>query len=204
MSEILTTNEKVSKLEEKIDKVLSVLNPEKKVNEENSELVDKFDLFRAEMKEYVAGLKPTSEKEYQDEYSTSFDKRMWGYAGIGFIASALLTVVTYKFILFFFPLAFSLFFAYSLIVLGLLHDKYLLPGNTIRRIANDSLSASIFWLAFTIASVAGFAIGNSIISDPFGGEERGVKQEQVRYIENSTPSTSSDTVRLGKGDATED
>lgn len=199
-----TTNERLTLLEEKVDRVLRLLNPEAAESREQKELFEKFDLLKAELERYLQGLRKElncSDEQYDE---ARFHRTTWVYAVSGFSLSALFTVVTYKVALFFFPLAFSLFFAFSLVLLGLLHDKYLLPGNTIKRIAQNAVSASIFWVALTIASVAGFAIGNSIVSDPFGGEERGAKASSERYIEAPTPRSSGDTIQLGSGGATED
>lgn len=201
-----TTNERIEGLEEKMDKILSIINPETAIDDANKPISDKIDNFLKEVRGYIDRLKPQSEKEVEldDEDTPKFERNMWTYAVTGFSASAFATVITYNFIMFFFPLAFSLFFSFGLIVLGLLNDKYLLPGNTLRRIARNAISASIFWLAFTLSSVAGFFFGTSIISDPFRGEERSNKQEQVRYIDTPTPSVDSDTIRVGEGNATED
>jgi len=198
-----TTNERIAQLEEKVDKVLRLLNPE--TEPDNRELFEKFDALKEEIKAYLDNLRHNYNLEGEDvPDDEKFNRNMWYYAAAGFSFAALATVVTYKVALFFFPLSFSLFFAYSLILLGLLHDKFLLPGNTIKRIASNAVSASIFWLAFTIASVAGFAIGNSIISDPFGGEERGAKANAEGYIEAPAARGSGDTIQLGPGGATED
>ena len=196
-----TTNERLDAFESKLDKALAILTPEQATKPENAELFAKLD----ELSKQIASVKTgnasvSSEFDIEEENSPKFERNMWNYAALGFLASAILTAITYKLILFFFPLAFSLFFAFSLIGLGLLHDKYILPGNTIRRIASNAISASIFWLAFTIASVAGFSIGNTIISDPFGGEEGSAKQANERYIDNPAPRYDSDTIQLGGGE----
>lgn len=199
-----TTNERLTLLEEKVDKVLRLLNPEGAESREQKELFEKFDLLKVELEKCLQGMRGGINCDDEPYDEGKFNRNKWVYAGFGFSLSALATVVTYKAALFFFPLAFSLFFAFSLILLGLLHDQYLLPGNTIKRIAQNAVSASIFWLAFTIASVAGFAIGNSIISDPFGGEERGAKANAEGYIEAPAARGSGDTIQLGPGGATED
>jgi hypothetical protein len=201
---MLTTSERMTSLEEKMDKVLKLLNPEREEPASNQELLAKFEIFQEEMNRYLSDLKPTSDATADIEAEPeSFYRNMWLYGASGFVFSAILTAFTFKFATELFSLAFSLFFAFSIVCLGLLHDKYLLPGNTIRRIASNAISASIFWLAFTIASVAGFSIGNSIISDPFGGEERGSRQEQIRHNDNSTAPASSFELPVGEGNASE-
>lgn len=199
-----TTNERLTLLEEKVDRVLRLLNPEMAESNEHRELFEKFDQLKAEIERYLQGLRQEFNLGNDDYDEVKFNRNMWLYAVSGFGLSALATVITYKVSLFFFPLTFSLFFAFSLVLLGLLHDKFLLPGNTIKRIAQNAVSAAIFWLAFTIASVAGFAIGNSIISDPFGGEERSAKASQERYIERPEARGGGDTIQLGSGETPED
>lgn len=207
-----TTNERLDNLEGKLDKIINQLSPTSAEPQgDNADVLAKIDDLRKDVLDSMLNTEditkllslfnanPAKIDKFDEKESPNFERNMWYYAIIGFTASAVLTMITYKFALFFFPLAFSLFFAFSIVGLGLMHDKYLLPGNSIGRIANEATSASIFWLAFTLASVSGFAIGNSIISDPFGGEERGSKQVQERYIETTAPRPDSDTLRLGEG-----
>ena len=198
-----TTSERLDSLEDKMDRVIKYLNPDKEETNSNGELLSKFEEFKQEVRVLIDSTKGLCLLDIEEE-DKNFYRNMWNYALIGFSGSAVLTILTYKFSLFFFPLAFSLFFAFSLIGLGLLHDKYLLPGNTIRRIASNAIASSIFWLAFTIASVAGFSIGNTIISDPLGGEERSNRAEPTRYFDNTAAPESGYELRLGEGAASEE
>jgi len=202
-----TTNERIIELEKKIDDVLKAVSPQEDVADNSINISKQLNDFKDDLLDMLNS-KVNNEciSDLEEDNSGKFVRNMWNYAVGGFLISAILTALTYKFILFFFPLAFSLFFVFSLVGLSLLHDKFLLPGNTIKRISNNAIASSIFWLAFTIASVAGFSIGNSIISDPFGGEERSrtAKASQERYIETTPAPNGSTKLRLDSGGASEE
>lgn len=205
MGELLTTNERISKLEQKIDDLRDAINPvevkpDDAIMRKLEQLTDKIDKLAVNNAQLVNDYIP--EDVLAD--SGTLHRDSWIYAVVGFSATAILTSLTYKFAIFFFPLSFSLFFAFSIVLLGLMHDWFLLPGETIRRISSNAIAAAIFWLALTVASVAGFAIGNSIISDPFGGEESHNKSKQVRYIDDPATRESGEPIRVGEGNASEE
>ncbi len=203
---MMTTSERLERLESQFDMLAERISPKQEEINPNKDIIEKLNEFKSDILDYVSINRSGGEckEDLKEDDNPKFERNMWNYAIGGFLISAIITALTYKFILFFFPLAFSLFFAFSLISLGLLHDHFLLPGNTIRRIASNAIASSIFWLAFTIASVAGFAIGNSIISDPFGGEESHRNASVERHIEAAPTSESSKELRLGSGEAREE
>lgn len=207
MNEILTTNERLTKIEvginDKLDKALAFLNPAKAEKAENAELFEKFDLFKEEIRNILTGLGTTNTtaKATEDEFpeDTQFTKKAWSFVSIGFIASSVATLLSYKLALFLFSFCFSFVFGFAALAFGLAADYFLIPGNSIGRMAKNAIAIAIFWAVFTGSIVVGFSIGNSIISDPFGGEERSSKQVQERYIETTAPRPDGDTLRLGEG-----
>lgn len=201
---IQTTNERLTSLEEKVDSVLKLLNPESDEQNANKELFEKIDEFKFEMKKYVEDLKKSHGENLDDDESPNFDKNIWYFVSSSFTISIILSAIAYKVSLPMFPFAFALLFTFGMLLLVLLQDKFLLAGNTLRRIAQNALSASIFLFMCAVITVAGFFIGTSFVSDPFRGEESHSKQEQIRYIEKPTTSGSSDELRVGEGNATED
>jgi len=207
MSELLTTNERISKLEQKIDDLRNAINPvevkpDDAIMQELEQLADKIDKLAVNKSQLNGDYIP--EDVLAD--SDNLYRNAWIYVGVGFSVSAILTAITYNVAsaIFFFPLAFSLFFTYSMMLLGLAHDWYFIPGNTLRRIASNAISASMLWLVLTFLTVAGFAIGTTIISDPFGGEEGNSKSKQVRYIDDPATRESSEPIRVGEGNASEE
>lgn len=207
MKELLTTNERIGKLEEKVDSVLKLLKPDSDEQNDNKELFEKFDEFKKEMVIYLDGLKKSSESEFdysEDDENPNFNRNMWYFTLIGLLLSISLSVISYQVSMPMFPFAFSLLFTFGSLKLFLLIDKYMLKGDTIGRISKNANSAVRFLFIGAIFIVAGFHFGTSFLSDPFGGEESNSKQEQIRYIENPAPSRSSDELRLGNGEASED
>lgn len=205
MPTIQTTNERLASLEQKIDRALKLINPEIDEANANKELFDKFDEFKKEMKYYVEDLKKSSVEIYDDDNeSPNFDKNMWYFVSTSFTLSIIMSAIAYKVSMPMFPFAFALLFTFGMLMLVLLQDKFILAGKTLRRIARNALSASIFLFMCAVITVAGFFIGTSFVSDPFGGEEGNSKPKQIRYIENPAPSRNSDELRLGNGEATED
>lgn len=204
---IQTTNERLTSLEEKVDSVLKLLNPESDEQNDNKELFEKFDEFKKEMVIYLDGLKKSSETEFdysEDDENPNFNRNMWYFTLIGLLLSISLSVISYQVSMPMFPFAFSLLFTFGSLNLFLLIDKYMLKGDTIGRISKNANSAVRFLFIGAIFIVAGFHFGTSFLSDPFGGEESNNKQKQERYIENPAPSRSSDELRVGEGNATED
>lgn len=145
--------------------------------------------------ESIAAREPATEApataDFVDEEEPAdhrvFANKRWLFVSAGMASSALLSALMYKWCLPLFSTAFGVTFVFVMISLALIIDRYYWPGNTIRRIASNAVSASIGFLAVCGILVAGISIGNSLITRPFesGGERDAVSER----IETGQPST---------------
>jgi len=160
-------------------------------------------------KETINYLKPIEneiiEEESKSESERRFYRRCWNFTGISLLCFACLTTITYKWFIQLFAISFSFFFVFAGLALMLLLDEFILPGNTIKRISTNAIASAILWLSFALIISIGFIIGNTIISDPFRGEESNQSKANTEItIPNGTEQTAprgfNDTITGNNGE----
>lgn len=78
-----------------------------------------------------------------------------------------------------FPIFLGLVYASVGWLFALYLDKIGLPGFTLRKVARNARAISTLWLGLFILFIGGAFIGNSYVSNPFGGDNEATSQ---RYI----------------------
>jgi hypothetical protein len=176
----MTSQEQFNQILNQIKEILNILNPKEK-----EEVIE--DIGKSE-----------SEKR--------FYRRCWSFTGFCLVGFACLTALTYKYFIQMFAINFSFFFVFAGLALMILLDEFILPGNTIKKVSQNAIASSILWLSFSIIICIGFLIGNTIISDPFRGEESNQSKSSTEItIPNNTEQAPArgfnDTITEYKGES---
>lgn len=123
------------------------------------------------------------------ETDSKFIKRRIIFVLAGMVSFMALTYLFFMYFLPLFNIAFGLMLAFICITLVILFDEYILPGDTIGKIASSPIASAILILAFAIIIIGGSQIGSGLITNRATAEEsapeRVEKVTQSKSVNNN-------------------
>lgn len=139
---LITNEERLQRVEQKLEEVLSAVKP-----------------------------KEDLEVEEVNQTDSRFNARRNIFILASLIITGGLSLAFWFFYLPLFAITFGVFFSFGLQAIVLAHDEFTLPGNTLKRMSKNAVAIAIylFVVAYTIS--VGVSIGNSLITERSRSEE---------------------------------
>lgn len=195
-----TIDERLTGLEENIAEILEHIRPKEVKTEAdpNQILMDEIvaisnemDLLIDEVKSVrkdvqIAIEQPFEASEELSEADKKFNTRRNIFVIGGLAVTGALSLTFWLYFLPLFAVAIGVFFSFGMLALVLAYDEFVLPGNTIKRIAQNAIASAIFILALVVIISTGIQVGNSLISDRSQSEEYRQPTATERQAETRT------------------
>ena len=200
MADMMTNQERLEIVEQKLDDLLEIVRPKeaKAEADPNQMLMDEIvaisnemDLLIDEVKSVrkdvqIAIKQPFEVAEELSEADKKFNTRRNIFVLGGLVVTGALSLTFWLYFLPLFAVTIGVFFSFGMLALLLAKDEFVLPGNTIKRIAQNAIAAAIFILAFVVIISTGIQVGNSLISDRSQSEEYRQPTATERQAESRT------------------
>lgn len=198
MKEITTNSDKFDFISNQLCEIIKCLKPE-----ENNDLMtikQSIDLLGEKIEKVKKNNVKSEDSSYESEYGENlsdleFVKRRDIFLISGSILSILLTGLSYKYLLESFSFSFSFMTAFIVAILLTQFDRFILQGNSFKRISSNAVSSSILLLGFIVLFVGSFYIGNSLVTNREPTEEYTQPRVIERAIEQPKSATN-DTFKL--------
>ncbi|MCO5250702.1 MAG: hypothetical protein M9949_04685 [Candidatus Kapabacteria bacterium] len=195
----MTYDERLTQVESKVDEVLAIVRPKEAktepdpnqmimdelggISNEVDMLIDKVESVRKDVQTAIE--QPFELTEELTEADKKFNKRRNIYVITSLLVTGGMTLIFWLNFLPLFSIAVGLFLSSGILALLLVKDEFVLPGNTIKRIAQNAIASAIFILGFVILIGIGIWVGNSLITDRSQSEEYKAPTATERTVERA-------------------
>jgi len=195
----MTYDERFEQIEGKVDELLKIVRPQEETAEPDSSkmildelggISNEVDMLIDEIKSVRKDVQTALEQPFEpteglSEADEKFNIRRNIFALGGLVATGALSLAFWFYFLPMFAVAVGLFFAFGMLALALAYDEYILPGNTIKRIAQNAIAAAIILSALIYIIGTGIQVGNSLITNRSGSEEYKAPTFRERTVERA-------------------
>lgn len=98
-----------------------------------------------------------------------FTSRMYKFLAVSLPATAVLTVLSFSYIISAFPIVFGLFMTLLGGAIWAMFDEFFFPGNSLKRISQDAKAIGLAVIAIAMFFGIGVSVANTYLSNPYGG-----------------------------------
>lgn len=208
------TDAKIDGFATKLDEILKAVKPEtgepemeitQKIDNMHAELLGRIDEVAADVdnmqfhvrnlrieigEEKYARLNQGNTVVFDAPEDIKFTSRMYKFLGVSLPATAVLTVLSFSYIISAFPIVFGLFMTLLGGAIWAMFDEFFFPGNSLKRISQDAKAIGLAVIAIAMFFGIGVSVANTYLSNPYGGSnENAPKQVTERIIERPAATT---------------
>ena len=213
------TDAKIDGFIGKLDEILKAVKPEagepemeitQKIDNMHAELLGRIDEVAADVdnmqfhvrnlrieigEEKYARLNQGNAVVFDAPEDRKFTSRMYKFLVVSLPATAVLTVLSFNYIISAFPIVFGLFMTLLGGAIWAMFDEFFFPGNSLKRISQDAKAIGLAVIAIAMFFGIGVSVANTYLSNPYGGSNENAPKVVVEQTieQPAAPATTTDT-----------